>query len=361
MPPPPAPLSNIDWARLSLTVADIVNGHVETTWSSENNTWTAPTFVKDPYLRVHGLSPALNYGMQAYEGLKASRSAEDTITIFRPTFHHRRLVQSSAAVCLPAVPEDIFLSSISLAVRANAEFVGPGDSAAVLYLRPVIFASAPQLALEPSPTCTLAIYVQPATTYHGVRPVPCLVLDNFDRAATRGTGYAKIGGNYAPVIKYSQEAKQKGFPITLHLDSETQSEIEEFSTSGFVGVLKGVEGRDDGCAKGTLVVPNSTQIIDSVTSDSVLALAKELGYKVERRTVKYTELGQFDEVLALGTAAGVLPISAIVRESLSDRFEYCPTGDAGPAAVELASALTAMLKGLAEDKNGWRYEVAFTD
>ncbi|KID60182.1 Aminotransferase atnJ [Metarhizium brunneum] len=357
--PPPAPLPNIDWARLGLTVADIVNGHVETTWSSERNTWTAPTFVKDPYLRVHGLSPALNYGMQAYEGLKASRSPDDTITIFRPTFHHRRLVQSSAAVCLPAVPEDVFLSSISLAVRGNAEFVGPGDSAAVLYLRPVIFASAPQLALEPSPTCTLAIYAQPATTYHGVRPVPCLVLDNFDRAATRGTGYAKIGGNYAPVIKYSQEAKQKGFPITLHLDSKTQGEIEEFSTSGFVGVLKG--GDDQERPRATLVVPNSTQIIDSVTSDSVLVIAEELGYTVERRVVKYSELGQFDEVLALGTAAGVLPISAIVRESTSDRFEYCPSGDAGPVAVELAGALTAMLKGRAEDKNDWRYEVVFAD
>lgn len=198
---------------------------------------------------------------------------------------------------LPSVPEDIFLASISLAIRANAELVGPADSTAILYLRPVILVSTPQLALEPSSTCTLAVYVQPATTYHGVRPVPCLVLDNFDRAATRGTGNAKIGGNYAPVIRHSQEARAKGYHLTIHLDSETQTEVEEFSTSGFIGVLK-----SEANAKGTLVVPNSAQIIDSVTSDSLLTLAREMGYNVEKRAVKYAELAQFSEVLAVGTA-----------------------------------------------------------
>ncbi|KAM4065474.1 amino-transferase class IV domain-containing protein [Hirsutella rhossiliensis] len=355
--PPPAPLPDIDWASLDLTVADIVNGHVETTWSSHDNQWTAPVLVKDAYIRVHGLSPALNYGMQAYEGLKATRTADDTITVFRPTLHHRRLVQSAAAVSLPAVPEDIFLGSIALAVRANAEFVGPASSSAILYLRPVLFASGPQLALEPSTTCTLAVYVQPATTYHGVRPVPCLVLDVFDRAATRGTGHAKVGGNYAPVIRHSQEARAKGFYITLHLDSATQSEVEEFSTSGFVGVLKGGSEGD----KGTLVVPDSAQIIDSVTSDSLLLLARGIGYKVERRAVKYAELGQFSEVLAVGTAASVLPIAAIVRESTGDKFDYCPAGEPGPTAVELAAAITAVIRGQVEDKHGWRYEITFPD
>lgn len=294
---PPVPLAGVDWARLDLSMTDMANGHVESTWSSQDGKWTVPTLIKDPYMRIHGLSPALNYGMQAYEGLKATRTPNNTITVFRPTFHHCRLVHSSAVVSLPSVPEDIFLASISLAIRANAELVGPADSTAILYLRPVILVSTPQLALEPSPTCTLAVYVQPATTYHGVRPVSCLVLDNFDRAATRGTGNAKIGGNYAPVIRHSQEARAKGYHLTLHLDSETQTEVEEFSTSGFIGVLK-----SEANAKGTLVVPNSAQIIDSVTSDSLLTLAREMGYKVEKRAVKYAELAQFSEVLAVGTA-----------------------------------------------------------
>jgi branched-chain amino acid aminotransferase len=129
---------------------------------------------------------------------------------------------------------------------------------------------------------TLAVYVQPATSYHGVRPLDALVLEEFDRAAPHGTGSAKVGGNYAPVIRWSDGARKEGYSITLHLDAATRSEIEEFSTSGFIGV-KSVEV--DGVRKVTLVVPDSKNIVQSVTSDSCCALARSFGWEVERRVV----------------------------------------------------------------------------
>ena len=182
-------------------------------------------------------------------------------------------------------------------------------------------------------------------------------MESFDRTATRGVGHAKVGGNYAPVMKYSREAKAKGFYMTLHLDSATQSEIDEFSTSGFVGVYAATEEN----GKPTIVVPDSKQVIDSVTSDSLQQIARKHGYTVEKRVVRYEELGGFSEVLAVGTAASVLPIASVVRESTGDEFVYCPEGKPGPVAVELGGLITKYIRGVEEDSFGWLHEVTFPD
>jgi branched-chain amino acid aminotransferase len=118
----------------------------------------------------------------------------------------------------------------------------------------------------------------PTGVYHGVHPVDCLVLEDFDRAAPHGTGAAKIGGNYAPVIPHSKKAKAEGYGITLHLDSAERKYVEEFSTSGFLAVKK------DG-DKTTLVVSDSPSIIKSVTSMSAQQIARDFGWNVEVRPV----------------------------------------------------------------------------
>lgn len=194
------------------------------------------------------------------------------------------MATSCATVSIPAIPPAIFLRAVNLAVARNAMFVPPHDSPALLYIRPVVFACGAHLALTPPRHFRLAVYVAPATAYHGVAgsAQDALVMESFDRAAPRGTGHAKIGGNYAPVVRWSEEAKASGFGMTLHLDSRTQSEIEEFSTSGFVGVRKG-----EGDQEFVLVVPDSGSIVESVTSDSVLALAKSKGWGVEKRSVSF--------------------------------------------------------------------------
>lgn len=122
------------------------------------------------------------------------------------------------------------------------------------------------------------MYVLPVGVYHGVHPVACLILEDFDRAAPNGTGSAKVGGNYAPVLVHSEAARKAGFGITLHLDSQTRTHIDEFSTSGFLGIKK--EGEET-----TLVVPDSRSVIRSVTSQSVQEIAASWGWKVETRPV----------------------------------------------------------------------------
>jgi branched-chain amino acid aminotransferase len=229
------------------------------------------------------MAPGLNYGQQCYEGLKAFRTPDDSsITIFRPDMNARRMQHSASFVSMPEIPVSHFESCVKAAVALNAEFVPPARTGAAMYIRPLLFGSSAQLGLSPPEEYTFVVWVLPVGVYHGIHSVPALILEDFDRAAPHGTGSAKVGGNYAPVLRFSDRARSDGFGITLHLDSRTRTEIDEFSTSAFLGVKK--EGE-----KTTLVVPDSRNVIESVTADSVCEIAKKVfGWSVEKRAVRFS-------------------------------------------------------------------------
>jgi len=215
--------------------------------------------------------------------MKAFRTPDDkNITIFRPQMNADRMQHSASYISIPEVPVEHFQQCVHLAVSLNAEYVPPHRTGAALYIRPLLFGSSAQLGLSPPEEYTFVVYVMPTGVYHGVHPVDCLILEDFDRAAPEGTGSAKVGGNYAPVLRFSERARNEGFGITLHLDSRTRSEVDEFSTSGFIGI-KGDVSKDKDI---TLVVPDSKNVIASVTSDSACQIAKSLGWKVEKRSVR---------------------------------------------------------------------------
>ena len=216
-----------------------------------------------------------------------------------------------------------------------------------MYIRPLLFGSSAQLGLNPPEEYTFSVFVLPVGVYHGVHPIAALVLEDFDRAAPEGTGTAKIGGNYAPVLKWSEKARNEGYGITLHLDSRTRTEIDEFSTSGFVGVKQ--EGE-----KFTLVVPDSKNVIKSVTSDSACEIARSLGWTIERRSVKYEELPDFTEVIATGTAAALVPIKSITMKSKGEKFTYQNESDEpGPAVTKLLTIFKSIQQGKKKDTFGW--------
>lgn len=377
-PFPPPPVNTIDWSNVGFRVRE-VNGHVESHYSVKTGQWTPPTFVADPYMRIHGMAPALNYGQQAYEGLKAFRlPGDNTIALFRPDRNAARLQYSAEFISIPPVPEALFLAAVKAAVALNAEYVPPHDTGAAMYVRPQIYGSSAQLGLNPPEEYTFCVFVLPTGVYHGTHPVKALIMDDFDRAAPNGTGSAKVGGNYAPVLRWSERARNEGYGITLHLDSKAHEDIDEFSTSGFIGAV--VEGEAV-----TLVVPDSKAVIDSVTSDSVQQLARSFGWKVEKRTIKYSELPNFTEVMAAGTAAALVPIRSITRrasesspQSLAasakgharvtfkdgeETVTYIPEGqeDAGPVCLRLLAQLKGIQLGKVEDSFGWRLEVREED
>ena len=188
---------------------------------------------------------------------------------------------SASFISIPDVPVDHFNRCVHLAVSLNAEYVPPHETGAAMYIRPLLFGSSAQLGLNPPEEYTFLVYVLPVGVYHGVKPVAALVLEDFDRAAPEGTGSAKVGGNYAPVLRHSQKAYAEGYGITLHLDSKTRTVIDEFSTSGFIGITQNGD-------EISMVVPDSKSVIKSVTSESVCEIARSFGWKVEARPVSYS-------------------------------------------------------------------------
>ncbi|KAL2134996.1 hypothetical protein VTI74DRAFT_10131 [Chaetomium olivicolor] len=368
-PFPPPPVNTIDWTNVGFRVRE-VNGHIESHYSVKTGKWSPLRFVADPYMRIHGMAPALNYGQQAYEGLKAFRLPGDSaIAIFRPDRNAVRMQHSAEFISVPPVPTDLFLDAVKAAVALNAEFVPPHETGAAMYVRPQVYGSSAQLGLNPPEEYTFCVFVLPTGVYHGTHPVKALILDDFDRAAPNGTGSAKVGGNYAPVLRWSERARNEGYGITLHLDSKTHQEVDEFSTSGFIGAL--VDGEDV-----TLVVPDSKAVIDSVTSDSVQQIGRSFGWKVEKRAIKYSELPNFTEVMAAGTAAALVPIRSITRRTSSlpqhprvsakdgeETITYIPEGNEEPGAlcVKLLSQLKGIQLGKIDDEFGWRFEVTEED
>ncbi|KAI7780786.1 hypothetical protein LA080_015577 [Diaporthe eres] len=369
---PPPPSTALDWANIGFRMHE-VNGHIESRYSHKTGKWTPLQLVTDPFIRIHGMAPALNYGQQVYEGLKAFRTPGDSsIQIFRPDRNASRMQHSCECVSIPPVPVDMFIDACKAAVALNAEWVPPHDTGAAMYVRPQVYGSSAQLGLSPPEEYTFCVYVLPTGVYHGVHPVRCLILDEFDRAAPNGTGNAKVGGNYAPVLRWTDKARKEGFDITLHLDSATHSEVDEFSTSGFLGAL--VDGDNV-----TIVVPDSNNVIKSVTSESVQRIAETFGWKVEQRSIKYAELPNFQEVMAAGTAASLVPIRSITRRLASsdpkswaatvkshprlaldpakgeETVTYIPEGqeDAGPLTLKLLTQLKGIQAGKVEDKLGW--------
>ncbi|UNI17135.1 Branched-chain-amino-acid transaminase [Purpureocillium takamizusanense] len=372
---PPPPVNTIDWSNVGFRVRE-VNGHIESTYSKATGEWTPLRFVADPYIRIHGMAPALNYGQQAYEGLKAFRGPGDgDIAIFRPDRNAVRMQHSADVASMPRVPEKMFLDACRAAVALNATFVPPHETGAALYVRPQLYGSSAQLGLTAPEEYTFCVFVIPTGVYHGSHPVKALILDDFDRAAPNGTGNAKIGGNYAPVLRWSDKAGKDGYGITLHLDSARHEDVDEFSTSGFIGIA------DKGQGDVTLVVPDSTSVIDSVTSDSVLQIARSWGWKTEKRPIKYGELPAFTEVVAAGTAAALVPIRSITRrkqhqgaatlpagprvtaDAESETVTYMPDAqeEAGPACVKLLTQLKAIQLGKTKDEFGWRFLVSEAD
>lgn len=335
-------------------------------------------WVRDPHVRIHGMAPALNYGQQAFEGLKAFRTSDNKIQIFRPDRNAARLQHSAECLSMPPVPANMFLEACKAAVSLNAEFVPPHETSAAMYVRPQLYGSSAKLGLSPPEEYTFCVYVAPTGVYGRGNPLKALVLDQFDRAAPNGTGNAKVGGNYAPVMKWSDKARNEGYDITLHLDSATHSEVDEFSTSGFIGAIADQDNV-------TLVVPDSKSVIESVTSDAIRHIGRSFGWSVEKRPIKYGELPSFTEVMAAGTAVSLVPIRSITRKfdplspdsmtqlakgnprlSSTDTQEtvtYIPNEQkgAGPVHLKLLAQLTGIQLGKVKDEFGWCYPVSGDD
>jgi branched-chain amino acid aminotransferase len=249
---------------------------------------------------------------------------------------------------MPPLPKEKFLDAMKTVVKNNLAYVPPYGNGGALYIRPLLFGSGPRIGLQPSDEYTFLALALPVADYYkgGLKPVPAIVVEDFDRAAPRGVGAAKVAGNYAADLLPNMAAKKAGFPIALYLDAKTNTHVEEFSTSNFLAIDK---------ETGAYVTPKSEAILGSITNKSLMELAVDEGMEVQVRQIHIDEVmnGKFSEIAACGTAVVVTPIN---RVSYHDK-SMSLAAEVGPVIQKLYKRVRSIQNGEAEDKFGWMFEV----
>lgn len=329
----------IDWNNLGFSYID--TGKKYRAYFKDGK-WSEGAIETSKDLVISEGSTALHYGQQAFEGLKAYRTKEGEIQLFRPELNARRMIDSAKKVLMEPYPEEDFVRAIHEVVRANAEWVPPYESGATLYIRPLLIGVGDILGVQPAKEYLFTIFVSPVGPYFkdGMAPSKFVVSD-YDRAAPQGTGANKVGGNYASSYLPGKVAKDQGFSDAIYLDPATHTKIEEVGSANFYGI------KDN-----TFVTPKSPSILPSITKRSLLWLAKNrLGMQVEEGDIFIDEVGDFDEAGAMGTAAVISPISSITYKGNEIKF-YSDT-EVGPVTQKLYDELVGIQYGNVEAPEGW--------
>lgn len=331
---------NIDWSKLGFKYIKTDKRYMSR-W--KDGKWDEGQLVEDNMFSINEASPALYYGQQCFEGLKAYRTKSGQIQLFRPDANARRLQNSCKRLLMPEIPVEKFIDACVQVVKANEAYVPPYGTGGTLYIRPYIIGVGDTIAVEPAPEYIFRVFCHPVGPYFkgGMAPVNFAVTD-YDRAAPNGTGAAKVGGNYAGSLIAHEIAAKNGFADCIYLDPATHTKMEEVGSANFFGITK----------DNKFVTPKSPSILPSITKFSLIHIAKEyLGMEVEERDVYMDNLGEFEEAGAMGTAAVITPIGGIEYKGKLHVF-YSET-EVGPVTKKLYETLYGIQFGDIKAPEGW--------
>ena len=324
---------------------------VDICWS-ERGGWHRPRVQPYGPIPMDPASAVLHYGQEVFEGLKAYRHADGSVWTFRPEENAKRMQRSARRLALPELPTDYFLESLKQLIAVDNVWV-PDAQETSLYLRPFMFGKEAFLGVRPAKKVNYYVIASPAGAYFpsGVAPVSIWLSEQWSRAGQGGTGAAKTGGNYAASLLPQQEAYANGCAQVLFLDAETGLRLEELGGMNIFLVY------DDG----RLVTPRTGgSILEGITRDSIITLAKDRGLRVEERDVLLDEWksgaedGSITEVFACGTAAVITPIGELKAKDWSIGDLSAPAGE---VTMSLRQELTDIQYGRAEDRHGWMYRL----
>ncbi len=305
--------------------------------------WDEGHLQAEACLTISAFSPALHYGQEAFEGLKAYRRKDGRVQLFRPRMNAMRLQESCDRVLMPRVPIEKFMSACEQVVKANIDLVPPYGSEATLYLRPFVIGVGRNLGVKPATEYIFAVICSPVGSYFkgGLAPNK-FVITTYDRAAPNGTGNAKVGGNYAASLYPNQMAKKNGYADCIYLDPLTHSKIDEVGAANFFGITK----------DNKFVTPQSPSILPSITKKSLMFLAEEyLGMEVIQGDVFVDKLDMFAEAGACGTAAVISPIGRI--DHLEKSYIFHSETEVGPVTKKLYDLLIGIQFGDIEAPSDW--------
>jgi len=294
-------------------------------------------------LTLSPLALCFHYGQTVFEGMKAFAMADGRINVFRIEKHYERFTKSLYRMCMPHVPKKLFADAIRQLVKIDADWV-PRDNDGALYIRPFMIASEARIGIKASDEYLFMIVCSPASLYYS-KPLKVKVETTYVRAAEGGTGITKCGGNYGGALFPTHLAQQAGYDQVLWTDAHRHEFIEESGTMNAMFFIDGV-----------LVTPElSGTILDGVTRNSILTLARAKGMKVEERQISYHELveafesGKRVEAFGAGTAAVVAPIEVI---GIGHK-EYKCYIEPDAMMYQLQKELHDIRKGIIPDINQW--------
>ena len=303
----------------------------------------------EPYAPIC-LDPAtlvLHYAQETFEGLKAYKSKDGNVLLFRPEMNARRFANSNRRLCMEILPEEMFVEAIEKLVAHEVDWI-PTAEGTSLYIRPFMFATEAAVGVHPSSAYKFVIILSPVGAYYpeGVNPVKIYVEDEYVRATKGGTGFTKCGGNYAASIAAQVKAEKLGYTQVLWLDGVERKYVEEVGT---MNVMFKIDNK-------IITAPCDGTVLPGVTRDSILHILKDWGYEVEERHLSIDELmeagrkGKLEEAFGTGTAAVISPVGELYYKGETVTINDFKTGE---LTQKLYDTLTGIQWGNVKDTYGW--------
>ena len=300
------------------------------------------------------LSPAamcLHYGQEIFEGLKAYRTADGSVQLFRPDENYKRMNVSAERMVIPKIDEEFMLRATKKLIEIEKDWV-PHTDGASLYIRPFIFATDPYVGVRPADHYLFLIILSPSGAYYstGLNPVKIYVEQKYVRAVRGGTGFAKTAANYAISLKGQDEAHSQDYEQVLWLDGVEQKYIEEVGSMNIFFVIDG-----------EVITPELTgSVLPGITRKSALAVCRSKGIKATERRITIEEVakaydkGKLDEVFGTGTAAVISPVGHL---KWGDKIMTINNNEIGPISQMLYDTMTGIQWGKIEDTFGWTVKI----
>lgn len=330
----------LDWANLGF---NYIKTDYRYTSYWKDGKWDEGKMTTDNQVHISEGSTALHYGQTCFEGLKAYRTKDGDIQLFRADQNAKRLRQSCERLLMPAFPEDRFIEAVKEVVKANEKWIPPYGTGGTLYIRPYVIGIGDNIGVTPAKEYLFSVFVMPVGAYFkgGLAPTN-FIISSYDRAASHGTGAVKVGGNYGSSLLPGKEATDKKFSDCIYLDPATHTKIEEVGSANFFAITK----------DGRFVTPSSPSILPSITKYSLLYLAEHyLKMPVLEGDILIDKLDDYTEAGACGTAAVISPIGGI--QTAKEFHVFYSETEVGPVTKELYDLLTGIQFGDVQAPEGW--------